>query len=264
MKRRTVSITAVVLLLAAMIPMLAMAQGAGQGERTGSIVLRMGDHPLPAAGDIAKSGQAESVKEAAGSRDILPKTDEEKLGIDPRTPAGTILKIKEGFESAWPNGAWYTFDNNGSTGGTLCWDDENWIAKKGSWSGWPAGGCAGGLNPNNSYYPNNMDSWMVYGPFSTSGAKNGNLKFNYWNQSEEGYDYLYWCVSPNYADWYCDWHTGSTANKWKVGKINLKSVPGYGSMLGDSSVYLAFVFQSDSSEVDDGPFIDEVSLVVKN
>lgn len=255
----------VVLLIIAIVPALALAQGSGQGERTGTIKMAMGDHPRPVQDSSKSDAQLATGKAVPGAGgQVLPQSEAAKMGLAPQAPDGVLLKVKEGYEGVWPAGSWFTFDNNGGTGGNVCWDDDDWIHKKGSWSAWAANGCADGLDPAVFYYPNDMDSWMVYGPFSTSGAKSANLKFNYWNQSELGWDYLYWCASADGSSWYCFYHTGTTANKWKTGKINLKSVPGYGNMLGDPSVYIAFVFQSDGSVVDDGAFVDEVLLTVKN
>ena len=120
-------------------------------------------------------------------------------------------------------------------------------------------GCANGVDPYYYFYPNNMNSWMVNGPFSTVGARYGKLSFKYWNQSEYGYDFFYWCASADGTNFYCMRHTGNSGG-WRSGALNLKAVPGYGNMLGDPTVWAAWVFTSDGSIVDDGAFVDNAAV----
>lgn len=262
MKRSKMLIVVLALLLMALIPVLAAA---GSMERTGWVVLHNRNapgNPMAGAG-IAKAIVQDSAKMVPGGGAVMPQSEAAKLGLAPAAPDSILLSYKEGFEGVWPNGGWIVDDLNGATGGNVCWDDDDYLHKKGYWSAWAANGCANGLDPQYYYYPNDMASWTDY-LFNTVGAKSGNVKFNYWNNSEYGYDYFYWCASVDYSNWYCKYHTGSTNNKWKTGKINLKKIPGFGSMLGYSTVYVGFGFSSDGSYVSDGAFIDEVAFKVKN
>lgn len=170
---------------------------------------------------------------------------------------GTILY--EGFEGVWPYGTWYTFDNNGSGNGSYCWDDDNFFPYRGYWSAWPARGCANGLDPEFYYYPTNVDSWMVYGPFSLAGAKKGSLEFRYWNNSERNYDFFWWCASRDRINFYCN-RTSGYSGGWKNQKLDFKKVPTIGNILGDSSVWVALIFTSDGNIVSDGPFVDEIYI----
>lgn len=262
MKRSKMLVVVLALLLMALIPLLASA---GSMERTGWVVLHNRNapgNPLAGAG-IAKATVQDSAKMVPGGGAVLPQSEAAKMGLAPNAPDGILLSYKEGFEGVWPNSGWIVDDLNGATGGYVCWDDDDYLHKKGFWSAWAANGCADGLDPQYYYYPNDMASWTDY-LFSTYGAKSGNVKFNYWNNSEYGYDYFYWCASVDYSNWYCKYHTGSTNNKWKTGKINLKKIPGFGSMLGYSNVYVGFGFSSDYIVVSDGAFIDEVTFKIKN
>lgn len=239
-----------------MLATAAIAQDANRVERIGTGVLVLGQPFVP-----------EGVKDPAaadGAKALMPASNAAKLAIEPdATDAGFVYKVRETFEGVWPNGNWYTYDNNGATGGQVCWDDDDWIDFRGSWSGASMNGCANGVDPAFSYYPNNMNSWMVNGPFSTVKGKTGSqLNFKYWNQSELGFDYLWWCASPDGSNFYCFNHTGNSGG-WQTGKLNLKNVPGYGNMLGDPTVWAAWVFTSDSTFVDDGAFVDNAGIVVK-
>lgn len=239
--------------------MLATAAIAQESNRPGQIgtgVLVLGQPFVPTG--VKDATAADGVKQ------ILPASNAAKLDIGASvTPAVTyVYKVRETFEGSWPSGKWSTYDRNGATGGQVCWNDNSWIHFRGHWSGASAAGCANGIDPYTQFYPNNMNSWMVNGPFSTVGAKSGQLNFKYWNQSEYSYDYLWWCVSPDNIDYYCFNHTGDS-HGWKTGQLNLKSVPGYGNMLGDPSVWAAWVFTSDGTYGDNGGFVDNAGIVVK-
>ncbi len=263
MKRSMILVVAWVLLMSALIPVLVSARGADRPERFTTAVLTRGqaiEIDAPAKDSVAPYVPS-------GSPRGLPRRESaaEKMGLPQAPqPQGVLGGLKETFESAWPAGNWATFDENGVLGGDVCWDDEDWIAHKGLWSAWGVGGCADGLNPYTDLYPNDTESWMVYGPFSTKRATTGTLTFKYWNESEFAFDYLYWCASVDGNTYYCKGHTGSTNDRWRGGKIDLQTVPLYGSMLGEDTVYVAWIFYSDYSITDKGPFVDDVKLSLSN
>lgn len=159
----------------------------------------------------------------------------------------------EGFEGAFPNTAWRVSDCNGTNYGVQYWDDTSYMRYSGSWSGWAARGGANGRDPRDSFYPNNACSWMVYGPFSLSRAQNALLTFKYWNQSERNYDWLSWYVSCNGTN-FTGMGVSGDSGGWRTASLSLNRC------LRDSTVWIAFKFTSDSSIVDDGPFIDNIYI----
>jgi len=62
----------------------------------------------------------------------------------------------------------------------------------GSFNAWCARDGANSRDPTLFFYPDNADSWMVYGPFSLEKYNEARLEFLYWNKSEEDYDFLYY------------------------------------------------------------------------
>ena len=155
----------------------------------------------------------------------------------------------EGFEGVWPNAGWSTYDCNGTANGNYFFDDENWIAHSGGWSGWPAGNA---LNPRTTYYPNNACAWMIYGPFSLASAQSARLLFNYWNQSERNFDYIGWYYSCDGVNFTGFRTTGDSAG-WRSVTLGI-------GCYHDSTVWIGYKFTSDFSNVDDGPFIDDIYL----
>jgi hypothetical protein len=174
-------------------------------------------------------------------------------GARPSPRTGWTLLMSEGFEGAFPSGLWTTFDDDGAAHGEYFWDDDDYLAYAGSWSAWPANGGADGVDPEYYWYPNYADSWMVYGPFDLTGYTAAYLDFMAWIRTEPGYDYFSWMASGDGTN-FSGWKTSGDSGGWDYGYLDLAD------WLGDSSVWIAFVFQSDYSVVDYGPFVDEVAL----
>ena len=108
----------------------------------------------------------------------------------PVSVRGHTTIMSEGFEGAFPNGLWSVYDGDGAANGEYLWDDDDYYPHIDDWSAWVAGAGANGLDPAYDNYANNMQSWMVYGPFDLSEATAASVSFCYWNQSELNYDYF--------------------------------------------------------------------------
>ncbi|HJS22991.1 MAG TPA: fibronectin type III domain-containing protein [Pyrinomonadaceae bacterium] len=202
----------------------------------------------------------------SGRPDNDPKkeVDIQSLTIPPRQPAPldvweTILS--ENFDvNNFPYTPWRAFDNNGATGGELFWDDQNCVSNSPNWSLWPADDGVNHLNPCTDNYVNNMDSWVVYGPFSLANATDGLLEFNYNNVSESGFDHLKWMVSINGTNFYGLQISGNSSG-WRHESLDLKNVPTLGNITGQTQVWIAFAFTTDGSVISGkGPFVDDVTI----
>jgi len=167
--------------------------------------------------------------------------------------------MTEDFEGAFPTGLWAAFDNDGATNGEYYWDDDDYKPHGGSWSAWCANGGVDGLDPEFYYYPNNMKSWMVYGPFDLSDATDAELNFYCWLQSQTTHDYLWWAASTNGSNFY-GWGTSGDSGGWVSQSFDLTTAPTLGNLCGEAEVWIAFVFTSDHSIFDEGAFIDDIEL----
>jgi hypothetical protein len=172
-----------------------------------------------------------------------------------KTETDWITIMDENFENSFPTGAWtllgnptWGTDDYNPSGGTKC----AWCAKSGTL----------GIEPETKNYANQMNSWMIYGPFDLSDAHDAKLVFSFWLNSENGHDYFKWLASidgTNFNGWQ---KTGKT-NGWAIETFDLKAVPNIGTLCGKSEVWIAFYFVSDSSGTSDGAFIDNI-LLLKN
>jgi hypothetical protein len=194
-------------------------------------------------------------------------------------PAGTnwTLIAEEHFEGqTWPPAGWETFDNDlpPSQNGEYCWRNVAFQGFQSPHSAWPAAGCANGLNPAASTYPDHMDSWLVYGPFSLADATAARVRFKLWQQiagqiqnNQCTGDNLAWLASLDGTNFSGNCSVGSstadappTENGWIDVVFDLGAVPGLGSVVGRTEVWLAWAFQSDASQGDNGPFLDDVII----
>jgi hypothetical protein len=81
---------------------------------------------------------------------------------------GAFFTGIEDFETVFPQPGWALFDinNTGHNWGDVpCHPLEN--SFEGFWSGWPASRGVNGLDPcNGDFYPDNLKTQLIYGPFS--------------------------------------------------------------------------------------------------
>jgi hypothetical protein len=178
---------------------------------------------------------------------------------------GVLTVVCEPFEAIWPSAGWQTFDMGPIS--RYCWASVPFQARFGSRSAWPAAGCPGGVDPSRSPYPDNANSWMVYGPFSLADARAADVRFSAWYRMERGADFLFWGASVDGAVFSGFRTSGEstpatppTASGWRDVTLNLTEVPGLGNLTGRPAVWVAWAFTSDGSETDRGPFVDDVLI----
>jgi hypothetical protein len=166
-------------------------------------------------------------------------------------PGATIIKA-ENFEGDFPNGLWYAYDQS-NDGYERYWDDANCDQCGGDWAAWPADGGANRRNVcNGANYPNNMEAWMVYGPFDLSDASNAGTEFVMWHEIEAGYDWVFFGISLNCIDYYGLFWDGNAG-------CTLHNIL-YPDFVGDPSVCAAWVFGSDSGLTYEGPWVDDIVI----
>jgi hypothetical protein len=186
----------------------------------------------------------------------------------PPPPLGQVVNewttiLDEDFSGAFPPAGWSMVDGNGPTGGDVRWDRESYLAHSASYSAWAAGGGANGRDPALSGYPNQVLSYLIYGPFSMAGASSATLSFSYWNQTETG-DILYAQVSTDGKSWSGWANTTANTNGWRDVSFDLSAQSGL-NIANQPAVRIAFIFYSDNQNVtpaiaEKGPFIDDVLL----
>ena len=169
------------------------------------------------------------------------------------TAQGWNLLFYDGFEGAFP-GAWQLYDTSDDDFERL-WGDTSYGYQYGYWSAWPAARGLNAVSPAEGY-PNNVDSWMVRGPFDLSDMEDVFVGFGLWYYTEPEYDWAYFCVSIEWPNFNCDYWSGYSGG-WIDQAYWLTSYAGY------REVWFAWYFHSDYSYGGDvgylGPYVDEVN-----
>jgi hypothetical protein len=136
----------------------------------------------------------------------------------------------------------------------------------GSYSAWCEKGGAQGKDPEDWFYLNNSDSWMVYGPFNLTNYSEAELVFWYWNQSEKDADYFEWLASVDGMNTLRGgFSVSGDSPAWKKVIFDLTKVPDIGDLTGLPSVWVGFHFTSDEGNIDEifdlaGAFVDDIIL----
>lgn len=175
-------------------------------------------------------------------------------------PPGWFPFFSEDFEGAWP-GPWMLTDGDGAANGEYLWDKRNCQAFSGQSSAWAVGGGADGSALGcGAYYPNNADSWMVYGPFSLANMPAAELRFKLWLNSESNADRLCRLASVDglHFQGLC---TSGNSLGWGERALDLRTVPNLGNIMGSPQVWIALVFVSGpSTTLPQGVYVDHLLL----
>jgi hypothetical protein len=228
------------------VPSTAVSSGIVQGSGTTKVV---GSPSTAVPGSVyadLKSGFAAAYARRTADKAVSIQPEQTKAIILPTAWQGIY---SESFEGVFPGAHWTLFGNP-------TWNDTNYTAYTGSWSGW----CSASSFSPLWGYPNNMDAWMVYGPFSIATAQTAQVSFWYKNSSELGYDFLQWMASTNGTDFYGHQISGQQTT-WRQVIFDLTAVPGLGNLCGRDQVWFALNFTSDSTISGfSGAFVDDIVI----
>ena len=169
-----------------------------------------------------------------------------------------ITIFSDDIEGVFP-GDWNVFDNDDEYG-EYFWAKRDCRPYAGTYSAWVVGGGADGSELScNSDYPNDVDSWMIYGPFSLEDATQAEFRFMFWLNSEEGWDFLFAGASIDGNSYYGG--TISGEQDWGERIFDLTDVYSLGDLTGQTQVWVAIAFQSDYSiSYPEGAYVDDVLI----
>ena len=167
-------------------------------------------------------------------------------GVSPFDPVTTFLS--DGFEGPF---AWQTGYFNDAYWITT-WGPTINRASVGSYSAY----CAMVNSPiAGYYYPDNMDGFMYSGPFNFTSSTAANLNFDVWLDTELYCDFfkIYYSYDGTTFTQIGAW--SGYSNGWVHMNYDASS-----TFCGHPQVWLMFRFSSDSSNIYEGAYVDQVSL----
>jgi hypothetical protein len=128
----------------------------------------------------------------------------------------------------------------------------------------PANSLTDSQPPPDNTYDNNTDSWAIAPVLNLSSHRGTKLEFKLNGSSEPGFDFLYVQSSTDAINWtdqdiligttVLSRISGTSSGAWLSGFVDL------GAYDGNGTVYIRFRFTSDGNIVDDGWYIDDVSV----
>jgi hypothetical protein len=205
---------------------------------------------IRAFGQDGKSPWGQSRSVMVMTRILMPIVAKDSVAFPPTDNWTTIMS--EGFEGTFPNTWWEVSDNNDPPGGVL-WGQYYWTRREcnpsqGNYSAWPVGdGLDGQYLGCSSHYANNVDSWMVYGPFSLENATDAILAYEAWVNVHTDADKLCHMASIDGKLFYGNCTTAAFPQVTWIDRIfDLKDVYSLGDLRGEPRVWIALVFVSDA------------------
>ncbi len=153
-------------------------------------------------------------------------------------------------------GKWEVSDSDGTKNGEYYWalDNCHLEADGGGSNGMAVGGGENGeqFTSCKDRYPDNVRSWMIYGPFSLADAIQAEMRVKVWVYTEPYKDELCLLASVDKKSFHGSCVSGSsttTANPygWVEELLDLNRVYYLGSLLGKSNVYVALAFVSNET-----------------
>jgi C1A family cysteine protease len=170
-----------------------------------------------------------------------------------------VTILTEDFEGAFP-GVWSVEDNQPAEG-EYFWGKRSCRPYEGTSSGWAVGDRSSGPSLScGDYYPEKVDSWMVYGPFGLVDALAADLQIKLWVSTERDYDYACRVASIDGNNFYGNCTSGNSGGWIDMG-LDLSDVYTLGSLLGEPQVWIALVFDSDGTVNNpEGAYVDNIVL----
>jgi len=176
------------------------------------------------------------------------------------TFVGRRTILADGFEDAFP-GAWLAIDNNPADGREYVWAKSACRPGADASSAWAVGGGTHGSALGcGAEYPGQIDSWLVYGPFSLEDATSAGLDLRLWLNTVRDQDYVALMASVDGIYYYGSSMSGNTGG-WVDHTLDLTAVHSLGNLAGRPQVWVAVTFESDGADAaGEGAYIDEVHL----
>jgi immune inhibitor A len=206
------------------------------------------------------SGQASGVSVTSISDAASAMTA--TLSVGGTGGGGDVTVFSDNFEGSFP-GNWVLWRN--SSAAPTEWGRVVCTNAGGTASVWCAGGGASPASPMCYRYVGNMETWMIYGPFSLADATAAKAEWDTWydtegyNQSTQEGDQYEWLISTDGQHFY-GYYTSGFSGGWNHQTFNFKDVTSI-TAIGSGSVYFAFLFKSDPYVEGGGAFID--NFVIK-
>jgi hypothetical protein len=166
----------------------------------------------------------------------------------PSAAIGWTTIMTEDFEGAFPGAGWELWPTSPSEDHPT-WGTSDYLPYGGTYSGYCVGSHINAPGP----YPNNVDSWMVYGPFDTSSDCDLQMLLRMRYNTQPFLDELFIGASTDGSVFEGITRAGDSEG-WLWERRDLSEFAGH------SEVLIAFRFSSNDDVTDEGAYVDDVVL----
>ncbi len=197
--------------------------------------------------------------------DNIPSNNQDLYKVSPNNTPEFDCTWSEDFEGSFP-GRWLTGSDGANPG---YWAKTSYTSHNitthptppegdTSWSGY----CVGShVNPPGPY-PNNINGWMIYGPFSTEGKDSGEVITYIWRNIIDGGlndDSVGIFASIDGSNFW-GWTGWGDYRTWNRCTLDLTNVYNLGNIMNQPEVWIALWFHSDQSVTSEGAYVDDISI----
>ncbi|MDY7095672.1 MAG: VWA domain-containing protein [Acidobacteriota bacterium] len=164
--------------------------------------------------------------------------------------------LAQGFENTFPSPPWITLGLGNSN---VAWGATGQRRSSGSRSAWCAqsGPDFPGAGQD---VPPNTQSWMIAGPLDLSGTSSGEVNFDLWLETEQGFDIFFLGASLDGVNFTVLGRDDNTSG-WESFTQDLTAWGSLGDLTGNSQVWFAFLYESDGSIAFEGAYVDNIQVV---
>jgi hypothetical protein len=187
-----------------------------------------------------------------------------RIGVHYQDELPTDQQLGRTDELAWVNIPVdkFAFDGDGGENGEYYWAESSCRSGGYEESYWAIGGGLDGSNLScGDNYPDNVNSWMIFGPFNLEDAYDARFTTYYWLNSEDENDILFFGASINGGVDFFGYNFSGGIQDWQYTNFDLTSVYQLGDLRGQSEVWIAVVFRSnDSINKSEGAYIERARV----
>ena len=160
----------------------------------------------------------------------------------------------ETFEG-FPSAAWQVFSQSTTD---AVWGQTSQRRSQGSFS---AGAAAAGIDASapGQNVPDDMESWMVTGPFNLGGVTGGDLAFDLWLENEQSFDFFGVAASTDGVNYTAFLRDADTLG-WERFSVDVAQWGSLGNLTGESHVWFAFLYITDGSITFEGAYVDNAVM----
>ena len=177
-----------------------------------------------------------------------------RIEVDGQAIQPKATLATETFEN-FPSAAWQVFSQSSTD---AVWGRSSQRRSQGSFSAWAAASGSDAPAPGQNV-PDNMESWMVTGPFNLGGVTGGDLAFDLWLDNEQGFDFFGVAASTDGTNFTAFLRDADTSG-WERFSVDLAQWGSLGDLTGEQQVWFAFLYITDGSVTFEGAYVDNAVL----